>query len=676
MEKNIVSKYMAIFVAMAVLTGCSRSSELSKDDKKTSISNENLQYIEESKSFLGKTDIIKASVSKGVDYEGYAILVNEFKTGYQGKETYLSTYYIGIIKEGLERTARRWKERLGGIGNSADKDFDQGIETIWEKECFPYIDKAKETLRDEGSLEPQKVWLQTVERLLETKNYEEAARITETGIKIYPEDNSLKEKNEIASKTVAKIESHFSKGEDLLYKSDYKGAIVELNKVLEIVPDYIDASALIQIANDRNAEVQKTLAEAKSLYENKKYKKALEKYKMVLEMAPGNESARTGLDAMEKIMKEGASIPDSDMDTYMEGRTESVSIKLVSGIELTGIIVKRTSEEIVVKTNVGTIKCATKDILAETTKLVSDAEVLTPAERYKKKYSHVSENDAAGHYMLWLFCFKNALNNQAEEEYLKAINIDESYERITYEAKARIFYDGAYGLYQQEKWDHAKEMLDKIISDFLDSKIHADAKLLLDTCLDKLDREQWLQSHMCKTCSGSGKCSSCNGSGKVKCNVCNGSGIGKIVEEPGPKCLICEGKGYQIIREERGSSSGYGSGSTNVGSGTYKRSKKCEHCSGRGRLSGRKVEVACEYCLRTGKIKCQVCNGTGVCQTCSGKGYTGVPPESAPPKVVSKELEKPRLCWGCRGAGYYNWPQGDETVRKVCRFCRGIGYLP
>ena len=654
-------QFISIFVTVAVLTGCSENSELSKDDKRTSGLDENLKYIEASKSFLGKTDIIKASVSKGIDYEGYVILVNEFKTGYQGKETYLSSYYIGIIKEGLERTALRWKERLGGTGNSADKDFDQGIKTIWEEEWFPYIQKAKEALHAEESSNPQKVWLQTVEKLLETKNYEEAARVAEAGIKIYPEDNKLKEKNEIASKTASIIEGCFYKGLDSLNKSNYDEAITEFKKTLEIAPEHIDALALIQIANERNAEVKKTLAEAKALSENKKYKKAIEKYRKVLEMAPGNEAAKVGFDSMEKIMKEGTLIPDSDADTYMKGETQSVSIKLASGIELTGTIVSKTQKEVVIKTSVGTVRGIPKDIVAETTKSVSDDEVLSPIERYEKKRSQATDNDAVGHYLLWLFCFKNALNKQAEEEYLKAVNIDESYERTIYETKARFLYEGTHMLYQRQKWAQVAEGLDKVIKDFPDSKIFADAKHLLNTCLDKLDREQWLQSHMCKTCSGSGKCSSCNGRGKVKCNVCNGSGIEKIVEEPGPKCLICDGTGYKVK-------------SYNGISGDENR---CPHCDGKGRLSGKKSEIACKYCLGTGEIKCQVCSGTGVCSTCSGKGFIGVPPESTPPKVVPKEPEKTvlRLCWGCRGAGYYNRP-GDEAVRKVCRFCRGIGYLP
>ncbi|MBI3008927.1 MAG: hypothetical protein HYY56_05400 [Candidatus Omnitrophica bacterium] len=204
--------------------------------------------------------------------------------------------------------------------------------------------------------------------------------------------------------------------------------------------------------------------------------------------------------------------------------------------------------------------------------------------------------------------------------------------------------------------------MDKVIKDFHDSKIFADAKRLLDICSDKSDREQWLQSHICEICSGSGKCPSCTGKGESKCNICKGSGVEKVVEELGPKCLICDGTGYKIKNYN----------------GISGAENRCPHCDGKGRLSGKKSEIACKYCLGTGEIKCQVCNGTGVCSTCSGKGFIGIPPESTPPKVVPKEPEKtlPRLCWGCRGAGYYKWPPGDEAARKVCRICRGIGYLP
>lgn len=91
------------------------------------------------------------------------------------------------------------------------------------------------------------------------------------------------------------------------------------------------------------------------------------------------------------------------------------------------------------------------------------------------------------------------------------------------------------------------------------------------------------EEELCPECHGTGKCSKCNGTGQVKCPKCDGYGF------------------YE------GSIDYYG----------------CELCGGYGIVSHVSQINQSKYIKRgSGLVRCDSCNGTGICPTCGG--YRGV----------------------------------------------------
>ena len=160
---------------------------------------------------------------------------------------------------------------------------------------------------------------------------------------------------------------------------------------------------------------------------------------------------------------------------------------------------------------------------------------------------------------------------------------------------------------------------------------------------------------LCPECKGAGYCTVCKGRRYLTCPQCKGKGI----VEPELRtvtCAACGGSG-KIMSKMKGSTFGTpctacnGRGTrTAVGSSTCPKcgglkGLKCEKCNGSG---------ICPVCRRTGhKPGCKICNGAGwilrPCAVCHGK-------------KVCPDCQGSKLCAKCQGDG-------------VCRQCQGQGCL-
>ncbi|MFQ5866752.1 MAG: tetratricopeptide repeat protein [bacterium] len=163
------------------------------------------------------------------------------------------------------------------------------------------IMKAKET-SERKIKEAQEKQQQTEEklRLIEAKlrRVEEKLRRVSGKARVEPEE---KAREKLIKKYWSRGFSHYQKGR-------YEKAIAELERILELDPDYLEAKQLIMQAKEKmerriEDEVERLYTRGLKAYSEGHLEEAVREWEQALKLAPGNEKIQRALEGAEKELK-------------------------------------------------------------------------------------------------------------------------------------------------------------------------------------------------------------------------------------------------------------------------------------------------------------------------------------------------------------------------------------
>lgn len=158
----------------------------------------------------------------------------------------------------------------------------------------------------------------------------------------------------------------------------------------------------------------------------------------------------------------------------------------------------------------------------------------------------------------------------------------------------------------------------------------------------------------CRACSASGLCKACQGTGRQNCRTCGATGRTEIAVRE--TCRACNGTGYRSgLRNAEGHAS----------------KLPCLPCHANGWIA-RTRSVPCVVCDGNGWVPCAVCNNTGVCTACEGRGHK-VPcvtcGDTGWITAYCPRCQGTGKCVDCRGTGKCALCHGSG----VCSICQGKG---
>lgn len=143
----------------------------------------------------------------------------------------------------------------------------------------------------------------------------------------------------------------------------------------------------------------------------------------------------------------------------------------------------------------------------------------------------------------------------------------------------------------------------------------------------------------CYSCKGTGICTHCHGKGETyiinsywPCSFCHGDG----------RCSRCFGTGRIKISSDKMSSRDVGYGNSSVGSSSYHYDNPSS-----SNVGGYTPTES------SSKNTCAVCNGTGKCTSCAGRGYKEDTYISGGGTHQCGSCNGRGICTTCNGRGYY-----------------------
>lgn len=150
------------------------------------------------------------------------------------------------------------------------------------------------------------------DNLLASEKFAEAIMQYESALKLFPDNNSVKEKlveaqgkNEAYNTKVSEFERFKKEGHDLELRKKYADAIASYQKALQIFPEDTDVPAIIssiEAKKDIADRYDAKISEADGLYENQSYQQAKSAYQEAMTIIPDDSYAQEMITRIDEII--------------------------------------------------------------------------------------------------------------------------------------------------------------------------------------------------------------------------------------------------------------------------------------------------------------------------------------------------------------------------------------